>query len=92
MKEFDFTLDNVLDAIVDDLIKDNPEVPEFEAAFLAVQLNLTVLLQMLAMVGTRGEGLTDQELYHACFKLKETLEWMAAKQMAAQTMRQIEEM
>ncbi len=83
-------LDNILDAIVDDVMKEFPEKSDFEAGFMALRLNLTILVQQLAEFGMRGEGLPTEALYGVCHGLVETCQWMAAKEMAADTVRDIE--
>lgn len=84
-------LDNILDAIVEDVLKEYPEKNDFEASFLALRMNLTVLVQSLAKIGMEGQGLDSTQLYGMCQGLCQTVEWMAAKEMAADTMRDIEE-
>lgn len=80
-------LDEILDAIVTDVRKEYPDKSEFEAAFMALRLNLTILVQSMAEIGVRGYGLASEQLYGVCSGLAETVQWMAAKEMAAETVR-----
>ncbi len=84
-------LDNILDNIVEDVLKEYPEKSEFEAGFMALRMNLTILVQQLAEVGMLGQGLSHDALYGVCSGLVDTCQWMASKEMAADTMRDIEE-
>ncbi len=83
-------LDNILDAIVEDVMKEFPEKSDFEAGFMALRLNLTILVQQLAEHGMAGNGLSSEGLYGVCHGLVQTCQWMAAKEMAADTVRDIE--
>lgn len=85
------SLDNILDNIVDDVLKEYPDKSEFEAAFMALRINLTVLTQTIAQIGMMGDGLTHETLFVICNNLVDTCLWMAAKEMAADTVREIED-
>lgn len=86
------TLPEVLDHIVEDIMKEFPEKNEFEAAFFAANMHISALTQMMAQSGMDHLSLTEQELYSACWNLAELNKWMAAKLLTAETMRQIEDM
>lgn len=83
-------LDDILDNIVEDVRKEFPDKSEFEAAFMALRLNLTILVQSLAAIGIEGQGLATEQLYGVCTGLVETVQWMAAKEMAADTVRDVD--
>ena len=83
-------LSNVLDAIVDDVQSGSPETTEFEAAFAAIRLNLSVCLEQLALYGMTGEDFRNDQLYGLCKGLAETIEWMLAKELAHAAVRDIE--
>lgn len=87
----DQNLDTVLDGLCEDILKDHPDMPEVEAAFMAIRLNLTILVQTLAQFGMTGADLPPDALYGVCNGLVQTCQWMAAKEMAAITMRDIEQ-
>lgn len=83
-------LEDILDNIVDDVRKEFPDKSEFEAAFMALRLNLTILVQSLSTIGIEGNGLASDQLYGVCSGLVETVQWMAAKEMAADTVRDVD--
>lgn len=87
------TLHEILDNIVEDVKKEFPGVKdEFEASFYAAQMHLGIVIQMMSMAGMEKQSLDAEELYRACWNLLELNKWMAAKQLAAIAMREIESM
>lgn len=83
-------LDSILDAIVEDVQKEFPDKSEFEAGFMALRMKLTITIQFLAEIGMTGDGLSNEMLFRLCSSLVETCQWMAAKEMAADTVRDID--
>lgn len=85
-------LSTVLDKTVEDIMVEFPEKSEFEASFTALRLQFTAMAQKLNQIGMTGNGLDLSTLYWLCLGLTETCFWMAAKEMAAQTMRDIDKL
>lgn len=86
------SLHDILDNIVEDVKKEFPVKDEFEASFYAAQMHLGIVIQMMSLAGMEKQSLDAEELYRACWNLLELNKWMAAKQLAAVAMREIESM
>lgn len=85
-------LDSILDDIVDNVCNEFPDKSEFEAAFTAVRLNLMVVTRTLTEIGMSGSSLSNEALFNICTGLTATCTWMVAKEMAADVVRDIDDL
>ena len=85
------SLESVLDDMVSKIQQDEPNVTEWEASFSAVRANLSAMTQVLTMIGMEKGELDTRMLYIMCENLIQTIQWMAAKELAAQTLREMGE-
>ena len=85
------SIETILDNIVEDVKKEWPDASDFEASFIAVSTNLKVLTQTMATIGMIKGSLDERTLYAITSSLVQTCQWMAAKELAAMTLRDIDQ-